>query len=208
MTDLAVSCDCGAFQGRLKTVTPKAGTHMVCYCDDCQAFAEYLDHSDTVLDAKGGTDIYQTLPARLEIETGGEHLACVQVTDKGTLRWYTSCCQTPIGNTLKTPALPFLGLVTTCLRPAPDGTPPQEAMGPSNGVVFEKFARGDVSDQPSAMKFSILLPMVMRIAGAKVFGGRHTPFFGADKQPTAQPHRLSAEDRQAIDDRLAARRWG
>lgn len=207
MTELPVSCDCGAVEGVLTDVSPKAGTHLVCYCSDCQAFAEYLGHSDAVLDANGGTDIYQTLPSRLDIRKGAGQLACVRVTNKGVLRWYASCCRAPIGNTASDRGLPFVGLVTACLRDAPDGTRAGEAMGPSRGTVFAKDAYGDVSDQPSIGKLPVVLSVARRVLGAKLSRDRHkTPFFTDGNQPVAKPQTLSADERKAIDERLAERR--
>jgi hypothetical protein len=74
-------------------VTPQIGNHCVCYCDDCQAFPKALGRPD-VVDANGGTDIFQLSQARLKFTHGLDHVAWLQLAPKGTARWYASCCNT------------------------------------------------------------------------------------------------------------------
>ena len=64
--DVPIRCGCGALRGMLRSVTPSSGNRCVCYCDDCQSFAYYLGRADTILDARGGTDIFQTASGRIE----------------------------------------------------------------------------------------------------------------------------------------------
>jgi len=40
-TDLNIRCDCGSFQAVASEITPDCGTHLTCYCDDCQAFQHF-----------------------------------------------------------------------------------------------------------------------------------------------------------------------
>ena len=100
--DLQLQCRCGTVRAIAHGVTPQMGNHCVCYCDDCQAFPKALGRPD-VVDANGGTDIFQLSQARLEFTHGLDRVAWLRLTPKGTARWYTSCCNTPIGNTLPTP---------------------------------------------------------------------------------------------------------
>src|SRR5262245_25612243 len=97
--DLAIRCDCGAVRGVARGVSGERGNRVVCYCDDCQSFAHVLERSEDTLDAHGGTEIFQMSPAQLEFTAGADRLACLRLTPKGLLRWYASCCRTPIGNT-------------------------------------------------------------------------------------------------------------
>jgi len=69
----------------------------VCYCRDCQAFAHFLGKVDAILDERGGSEIIQVLPRNLTFTQGIELLACMRLTEKGLLRWYAACCNTPIG---------------------------------------------------------------------------------------------------------------
>jgi hypothetical protein len=68
-------------------VSPSAGFRFVCYCTDCQAFARFLGRPD-VLDAAGGTDIFQMPPAHLKLPAGTDALRCLCLSAK-VLRWYT-----------------------------------------------------------------------------------------------------------------------
>ena len=90
-TRVDLRCQCGAVRGLANTVAPDTGMHVVCMCDDCQAFAHFLERDD-VLDASGGTAIFQLRPAQLEITAGREHLRCMRLSEKGLLRWYAGCC--------------------------------------------------------------------------------------------------------------------
>ena len=112
MTDLLIRCQCGAVRAVLHRAGPRHGNHCACYCQGCQNFARYLGREAEILDPNGGTDIYQASPGRLEILQGKEHLACVHLTERGALRWYTDCCKSPLGNTLATSNVPFIGLLT------------------------------------------------------------------------------------------------
>ena len=88
------------------------GNHVVCYCVDCQAFANLLSEHGMILDEWGGTEIYQTPPWHVVIDIGKEQIRCLRLTPKGIYRWYTGCCKTPIGNT-GSAKFPFIGLIHT-----------------------------------------------------------------------------------------------
>ena len=106
-------CRCGAIQG---TVDPRhVYGRAVCYCTDCQAFARYLGSQDEILNSQGGTEIVAILPAAVHFTAGLDKLACMSLSDKGLLRWYASCCRTPIGNTPRDRKTPYVGLVRACL---------------------------------------------------------------------------------------------
>jgi len=102
------SCRCGAVRGRV--AGPGNANRVICYCDDCQAFAHHLGRTD-LLDPQGGSDIVQLAPASFSLRQGHEHVAGVRLTPKGLYRWYASCCHTPLGNTVG-PAIPFVGVPT------------------------------------------------------------------------------------------------
>jgi Family of unknown function (DUF6151) len=64
--DVPLRCRCGRVCGIANDVAPSVGFRLICYCKDCQAFARFLERSD-VLDAAGGTDIFQMPPGRVRI---------------------------------------------------------------------------------------------------------------------------------------------
>ena len=91
---------------------------MSCYCRDCQAFAHALGNPGAILDKLGGTDIVATLQQYVTFTKGTEALACLSLSERGLLRWYANCCNTPIANTARNPKLSYVGLVHTCLARA------------------------------------------------------------------------------------------
>src|SRR5262245_33105196 len=95
--DLPLRCRCGATRGVASHVSPSTGFRFVCYCEDCQAFARFLGRTD-VLDAAGGTDIFQMPPAHVKLTAGTDAMRCLSLSNK-VLRWYSDCCHTPIANT-------------------------------------------------------------------------------------------------------------
>lgn len=186
--DIAIRCRCGALRGTLRRGASSAGLRVVCYCDDCQAFARFLGNEELTLDAHGGTDILQLSPAQLELSEGADRLACARVTAKGPYRWYTSCCRTPIGNTPPTHQAPFLGLVTACIDP---GNSLDEALGPVTLRVMAKYAQGPPPTRDAHEKFSVahVLRLVVSMLGWRLRGDhKRSPFFDpATGQPVAAP---------------------
>jgi hypothetical protein len=143
-TDLPIRCSCGSLRGRLRGVSPETGNRCVCYCDDCQSFAHFLERADEVLDVHGGTDIFQTSSGCLEFTEGAEQLACIRLTESGMLRWFAGCCMTAIGNTPGTMQVPFVGLIHSCMdQTAADGRSHEETLGPIRMRGFGRFAKGD-----------------------------------------------------------------
>jgi hypothetical protein len=205
-TDLMIRCTCGVLQGVAHGVTARAGNHAVCYCDDCQAFAHFLARAADILDAHGGTQLFQLSPAMLAITTGAARLACMRLTPKGLFRWYASCCNTPIANTLPTNKLPFVGLIHLCIQRPPEDRSLEAALGPIQVHGFRRSAKGDLTAIPPDR---IRLPfLVLRFAALmlrwKLRGdGKHSPFFEPRTgRPVALPRVLSsvehAQVRQAV----------
>lgn len=175
---LVVHCRCGTLRGSLRYESPSAGFRVVCYCDDCQAFAHYLGDEGPILDANGGTDILQLSPARLRIEQGAEQLACVRVTPKGPYRWYARCCRTPVGNTLATHRVPFLGLIHSCVDTG--GRTRDEVLGPVTLRIMAKFATGTLPTRDAHQTFPLshLLRIGSAILGWRLRGDhKRSPFF-------------------------------
>lgn len=205
MPDLHFSCACGTLSGAVRGASPKTGSRAVCYCDDCQAFAYFLGCERDILDENGGSDIFQTLPSRVEISKGSDRLACVRVTSKGVLRWYAGCCRTPIGNTTGTRAMPFVGLVLTPHYRVADGKALDDALGPPRLRVFKRYARGDLPPASGGGNaLAMMAQLAVRMAGSRLRGDhRKTPFFNAETgAPVSAPVVLSAEERRDIDARM------
>jgi len=194
-------CSCGAVRGFVDATGPV--NHGVCYCKDCQAFAHFLGQPADILDALGGTEVVQMLPARVEIATGREHLACVRLTNKGLLRWFAHCCHTPIGNTLGDRRFSFVGLVHNCLAGG-DGTLDQ-TFGPVRMWVHTQSALGGSAPQSGGLAGAMLRVATMMLRARLDGSYVRTPFFTADGVPVSAPHVLSAAERQRLAAAVDAR---
>jgi len=170
----ALQCGCGTLKGRVAHA--EAATRGVCYCKDCQAFARFLGHADEILDESGGTDVVATLASNVTITEGANALACMSLTENGLLRWYASCCNTPIGNTTRNFKLPYVGLVHNCLEKS--GPSLDAAFGPVRMRVNTQSAtRGRPSSTPFAT-LAAVLRLMASIGRARLDGSyRRTPFF-------------------------------
>ncbi len=179
------------------------GNRIVCYCDDCQSFAYFLERADEILDAHGGTDIFQMSPARLEISQGADRLACMRLTEGGMLRWYASCCKTPIGNTLASHQVPFVGLIHSCVDHTADVGTRDEALGPIRARVMAGFSKGDRSelDAYDRRPVSMQLRMIRMLLMARLRGEHaHSPFFDATSgEPATEPRVLNPEELREIE---------
>jgi hypothetical protein len=110
-----VQCQCGTLRGQLEG--GGISSRIICFCSDCRAFANYLGRPD-VLDKQGGTEIVQVAQPRLSFTQGADHLAAVRLKENGLLRWYASCCKTPICNTMADVKGSFAGMIHSSLDPA------------------------------------------------------------------------------------------
>lgn len=107
-TTLRLACRCGALVLRVAEVSPANANRLACHCRGCTQFAN--DMRPEILDERGGTERVVVSPATVKVTGGHPHLACRQQTRGGALRWYAACCNTPLGLTLRSPTVPFIGL--------------------------------------------------------------------------------------------------
>lgn len=185
-----IRCACGAVRGELD---PRAAyARVVCYCRDCRAFARALGRPD-VLDAAGGTDIITMRPSGLRLLEGGDRVACLSLSPKGPLRWHTACCNTPIGNTARNPAFPYVGVPVTGLRAA--GVDVERVFGSRPMVVHAGSATSQVRRTPLRTGTGVAR-IACGVLMAKLAGGRTHPFF-KDGRPLAGPRVLTREERAA-----------
>jgi|SRR6185437_7382228 len=190
-----LQCRCGTLRGEV--ANPRNANRVICYCKDCQAFAHFLGRQGDILDERGGSQVLQILPKHLTLTQGVETLACMRLTPKGLLRWYASCCNTPVGNTLDTPKISFIGLVHSCLGTS--GPPLDESFGPVRAWVNTKGARGEPKPKTVGMGRSISW-FLGTILTARFNGDyKHTPLFVRDTwAPIATPHVLSGEEHAKV----------
>jgi hypothetical protein len=172
---------------------PRNSNHAMCYCRDCQAFAHFLGRAGEVLDERGGSEVIQVLPRNVVFTQGADALACMRLTPKGLVRWYAGCCKTPIGNTLDTPKLSFIGLVNTCLKTADTGGASlDDVFGPVRCWVNPSGAKGEPKPKVAGLGRTLVW-FFGNVVRARLNGDyRKTPFFNmATGQPSVQPLILS-----------------
>jgi hypothetical protein len=184
-----VQCRCGTVKGTVRR--PRRFTRCVCYCKDCRAFARFLGRTGEIMDEKGGTDVVQIVPADITFSQGREALACLRLTRRGMLRWYASCCNTPIGNTVGNTKISFVGLIHTCLQIG--GASLDQLFGPVDARVNTGSALAPVEPERlkalwATLRFMTLLPRAR-------FGSRPpNAFLSADGAPLAAPRVLTASE--------------
>ncbi|KIT18044.1 DUF6151 family protein [Jannaschia aquimarina] len=180
MPDLPFACRCGRLRGHLSDMDPSAYTHIVCHCDDCRAAYTHLGMADP---EKVG--IVQTSQDQVHIDEGGENLRVFRHTAKGALRWYATCCDTPLFYTPLKARLVHVGVNADRV----DGD-----LGPVRAEGFVPTGSGH--------RHKGALRMVGRMAtrmAAKNLNGqwRETPFFDDEGAPAVPPQVLTREQRAA-----------
>lgn len=192
---LRFECSCGSVCGAIERATPDHGDHVVCHCSDCQALAKYLGQADRILDQHGGTALYQSRCARLRFRSGKGLMAGLHLTDGKTLRWYASCCDTPMFNTYENGRIPY---ITTLLANCDDAG--RARLGKPLGHLFLHEAKGDVSGLRPLSMGRLMRRFFVRMLKDIVSGDRRrNPLFDHETfEPVAKPHRLTADERNAI----------
>ena len=186
MPNLDLKCQCGKVAGVARDITPNAGNRIICYCRDCQAFANHINPDSDILNEFGGTEILQVPPSLITIHQGVEHLACLRLSEKGLHRWYAGCCNTAVGNTVGL-SMPFVGLIHTFIPPDQNL---DSIAGPVLGSVYVDQATGQV---PAAIRGSksqraIMVRVIRKILSWKIFGkGRPNPLFKDSGTPIVEP---------------------
>ncbi|WP_092291069.1 DUF6151 family protein [Bradyrhizobium sp. Ghvi] len=189
-------CRCGGVRAVVGGVSPRSVNRVVCYCDDCQAFAYHLGRAD-LLNANGGSDIVQVAPSTLTFVQGQNRIVGVRLSPKGLYRWYANCCNTPVGNTLS-PSVPFVGILAQAFEggaPAVD-----EATGPPIGAILGKYAIGEPPAGSTGLNLSLILRAIGKVLAWKM-GGKAWPhpFFKREPREPIYPITvLSREQREAL----------
>ena len=180
-----IRCTCGKLRGEVTTPTPSNRAR--CYCSDCQAFGRFFGSHTSVLDAQGGTEVVQVPLDRVRFSQGLDQLAAIRLSDKGLLRWYASCCKTPIGNTLPNPRWAFIGLIHTCL--SSDSV--EQDFGSRIAIVNTGAAQGDT--KPRQQGLAGALVRLARIVLPARLAGRYkrSQLFTRSGEPLVVPQVLS-----------------
>lgn len=186
-----IQCSCGRLKGTLSL--SGIVNRCVCYCANCQAFARFLERTDEILDQAGGTEIVQVNQEKISFTQGVDNLACMRLTENGTLRWYASCCSTPIGNTPVNHKASIVGLIHSCLHQKDASL--DEAFGPIHAHVYTKYAKGE--SKPKSPGFVAGIPRLIAMAvRPRLNGGyKRSPFFNSESgMPVVEARVLSNQE--------------
>jgi hypothetical protein len=193
---IGLHCRCGEVRAVVAGVSPHSVNRVVCYCDDCQAFAHQLGRAD-LLNAQGGSDIVQLAPSAISFVQGQDRIAGLRLTPKGLYRWYATCCNTPVGNTLS-PSIPFVGVVVQAFEggaPAVDQT-----AGKPIGAILGKFAVGKPPAGSTGLNLGLMIRAIRKVLGWRVRGETWPhPFFERHARAPIYPVTiLSRGEREAL----------
>ena len=181
MGTLGFKCRCGELAGELRPVAASDYTSIVCHCADCRSHYTHLGLADP--DKVG---IVQTSQDRVHVTRGGENLRVFRLSPRGALRWYATCCDTPLFYTpARSPRMTHVGVMVDAVT----------------GPVKPAEARGFVPDGRGGRRHEGVPTMVGRMLGrmakSNLSGAwRDSPFF-EDGAPVVPPRVLSREERAA-----------
>ncbi len=184
-----LKCLCGTVQGSLEIVH-ESSFHVHCLCCDCQNFASHLNNKKEILDEHGGTELFQTYPAFMNITEGQENIACVQLRKNGLYRWHTTCCNMPLANTQNSSKIPFVGVSVKFIHFANEGEK-IEALGPVTLKAFGKYAIGKMP-KDAHPKFPLsFIPKFLGFMLKGLFGKQNAPSpFFKNGEPISKPNTL------------------
>ena len=188
---ISLRCRCGASHGELD-VDARSAMHLVCYCDDCRAFAHAIDRAD-ILDANGGTEVFITPFSRFKLGAGSEHVRCLRLSQNGMFRWYWGCCNTPLANTQSSAGAPMVSVHGACIAQGDTSLP-----GPTRRVMARHATGAPPAGAEKGISFSTLLKIVWLVLKTLVRGaGKPNPLV-RDGQPLAEPRVLTSAERDAL----------
>jgi hypothetical protein len=197
-TTLPLRCECGKLRGTAHDLGASAGTRIICYCNDCQAFARFLGRSD-ILDARGGTDIFQASPRCIRLEEFAT-LACMRLSEKGMFRWYCAECKTPLGNTMSG-RVPFIGVIHNIIDYESANTRADDVLGKPFAYVQTRSAIGGPPTNAEGASLPRLIARSVRLLGQWWLSGaakESTLFDPTTHQPKVAPRVLSESERRAL----------
>ena len=134
-----------------------------------------MGNEDRILDEFGGSEIFQTYPAYIKISEGSDKIACLQLKENSLMRWYTSCCKTPVANTMTTSKTPFAGVSVKLMRFKSEQDK-QKILGP---VILKAFGRSARGKKPADAHDNFPITFMPRILKFMLIG-----FIGSKFQPS------------------------
>ena len=202
-SEIPLSCQCGKVTGCVKDVSPNTGNHIVCMCIDCQTYAHHLN-SEELLNENGGTELYQTTPNKVTLNSGQEHVKLLKLTPKGAERFYASCCNTPIANNLSA-TMAFVGVPTAVLDFDSVQTSSDQMIGEVTDFCMAKYGYGDIPKNASN-GFPLLLTLkIMKqlLLGKLTKSYKPNAFYNVETQePLAKRELIDKNVRVSIMEKL------
>lgn len=193
--ELPLRCKCGSLKGKL--CFSDGVNRCVCYCDDCRTFARFLNCDMEILDDNGGTEVIQVIQKNIDFTDGVEDLACIRLSENGLLRWYASCCNTPVGNTPANYRISTMGLIRGFIDC--DDKSLDESLGPERMHVFTKYAKTSSFPKGRGLLYGIVRTIYMISKAVLRRDYRYSPFFLAENgKPVISPRVLSKEEMPRI----------
>jgi len=146
-------------------------------------------------DASGGAEFVAARAEHVVLDAGIEHLACLSLSEKGLLRWYAACCNTPIANTTRDWKFPYVGIIRTCLMA--DSASFQRSFPRVQMRVNTTSAK----QAPQSMLLQTvvtLMGFMSRVIASRINGAyRRTPFFvSPEGLPRTEINVLSESERR------------
>lgn len=195
---IPIECDCGAVKGTVEAKNLK-GYRAICLCDDCQAYAHYLKRSD-ILDENGGTDVLPTPPSAVKITDGFQNVKALRLSPNGMFRWYAGCCSTPIGNTMKSTTIPYVGMVHRIFEKKNSNETLENLFGPVKARLQGQFGKGQLPKGTLKTVSPGFLSRVLKFMALAMIRQQKwpSPFFNKDDSPKVKPYVLTKEERIAL----------
>ncbi len=188
-TDIPLACSCGKVRGVVQKAAPARTNRMTCCCGDCQNYARTLGRETEMLDDIGGTDVFQASPASLSFTAGQEKVGCLRLTPKGALRWYATCCNSPIANTLSSQSIPFMAVHRPFVDSAALEAPLAEVVGPIRATINARLPPALAKERRSTKGALLaMLPRVAKLTATWILKGDHkrSLFFDAKGTPIVE----------------------
>ena len=184
--NLKIKCCCGKVEGTARDISASSTNHVICSCRSCQLYAHFLGRTDTMLDAEGGSHIFQMNPNKFEINQGIDEVVAVRVTPNGPFRWHTRCCKTPLGNSFPRAGVPFLGVLPLCVGQDGGSSEFREIAGPVRAYV-NKIGPSSLGEKVQVA--AMLVRFSCMLLWWRIVGGRSAkPFFDASTgEPISEP---------------------
>lgn len=190
---MKLACRCGQVEGRIDP--QRAYVRASCYCRDCRAFARWLGGAE-LLDTAGGSDIVAMAPDGLHITRGFEKLACMSLGPHGLLRWYASCCRTPLGNVPRDAKLYYLGVPVAAIAEPADAI--EASFGPAGRLAVNTASATAAVASPPLRRLAGTLRIAAGLFAARLRGRRNKLLFDADGLPLREPLVLGRTQRETL----------